>query len=144
MVSAARNRRGKRPISEFHVLLAALGDHGPRVVSEARISLRLVGGGAEHAHRMIVREQTYLIGLSVTLRTRSMTGAAIAGVAWASIDHDAVVADDDAAVGIALGREGVEVAADLVEGDLLLGHVAGGGKIRAHRRPRWAFPFPYP
>jgi hypothetical protein len=47
-------------------------------------------------------------------------------------DDRAVVTDDDAAVGIALGREGVEVAADLGEGDLLLGHIAGGGKVRGH------------
>ena len=49
-------------------------------------------------------------------------------------DDDAVVADDDTAVGIALGGEGIKTAADLAERDLLLGHVSGGRKILAHGR----------
>ena len=47
-------------------------------------------------------------------------------------DQHAVVADDDAGVRVALGGEGVEVAADLGEGDRLLGHVARRGEALAH------------
>ena len=40
------------------------------------------------------------------------------------VEHDAaVVADDDSRIGIALGGEGIEIGADLGEGDFLLRHV---------------------
>ena len=113
------------------VLLAALGDHGTAGVRGQDL-LRLVGRGAEHAHGMIVRQHDVLDGLVGDLRTRSMTQAGHQRRRLGVDDDDAVVADDDAAVGVALGGEGVEVAADLGEGDLLLGHVAGGGKVRGH------------
>ena len=46
--------------------------------------------------------------------------------------HDAVVADHDAGVRIALGGEGVDVAADLGERDRLGGHVAARGEFLSH------------
>src|SRR5262249_20786439 len=47
-------------------------------------------------------------------------------------DHDGVVADDDTAVGIAFGRECIKSLANFGEGDLLVGQIAGGGKVCGH------------
>jgi hypothetical protein len=47
-------------------------------------------------------------------------------------DDDAVVADDDAAVGVALGGKGIKLRPDLTERDLLVLEVAGGGEIGRH------------
>src|SRR5690606_22183385 len=50
-----------------------------------------------------------------------------------SIDHnDAVVAHDNAGIGIALGGESVEAGADLLEGDLLIGEISSGGEGFGH------------
>jgi hypothetical protein len=49
-------------------------------------------------------------------------------------DDHPVVADDDAAVGVTLGSEGVETAADLAEGDVLRSEVADGCKGLGHVR----------
>ena len=113
------------------VLLAALGDHGAAVLRADHL-LRLVGRGAEHAHGVIVREHHVLDGLVGDLPHAVDDELGHHRRRLRVDDDDAVVADDHAAVGIALGREGVEVAADLGEGDLLLGHVAGGGKVLGH------------
>ena len=115
------------------VLLAALRDHGATGVRGDDL-LRLVGRGAEHTHRVIMRQHHVfdrLVGhlgdplddLPGHRRRRLRVD-----------DDDAVIADDHPAIGVALGGEGVEVAADLGEGDLLLGHVAGGGEGLAHAR----------
>ena len=71
---------------------------------------------------------TYLIGLSVTSRTRAMTSCAMAGVAWVSITMTRVVADDDARVGVALGGIGIGARRQLGEADGLGLHVGLAGK----------------
>ena len=48
-------------------------------------------------------------------------------------DHDAIVADDDPGIGVALGGKGVQVGADGVEGNRLVGEIRSGGELRAHR-----------
>ena len=113
------------------VLLAALGDHGAAFLRADHL-LRLVGRGAEHAHGVVVREHDVLDRLVGDLAHAVDDQLGHHRRRLRVDDDDAVVADDHAAVGIALGREGVEVAADLGEGDLLLGHVAGGGKVLGH------------
>src|SRR5712672_2259618 len=50
------------------------------------------------------------------------------------VEHDAaVVADDHGRIGIALGGEGVEIGADLGEGDLLLRHVGRRRETLGHQ-----------
>src|SRR5258705_11842962 len=50
------------------------------------------------------------------------------------VKHNAaVVADDHGRVRIALGGEGVEIGADLREGDLLLREIRGGRKTLGHQ-----------
>src|SRR5207302_4518778 len=50
------------------------------------------------------------------------------------VEHKAaVVADDDCRIRIALGGEGVEIGADLGEGDFLLRHISGGRKPFGHQ-----------
>ena len=102
------------------VLLAALGDHGAAGVGGDDL-LRLVGRGAEHAHGVIVRQHHVLDGLVGDLGDPLDDLPGHGRRRLRVDDDDAVVADDHAAVGVALGGEGVEVAADLGEGDLLLG-----------------------
>src|SRR6059058_4929395 len=51
------------------------------------------------------------------------------------VEHEAaVIADDYCGIGIAFGGEGIEIGADLGEGEFLLGHIRGGCKtLGSHR-----------
>ena len=92
----------------------------------------LVARGAQHAHRVIVRQHHVLdrlVGDGADVldhRLRHLRRRL-------RIDHhDRIVADHDAGVGIALGREGIGVLAEAAEGDLLLRHVRLRGEGSCH------------
>ena len=104
------------------VLLAALGDHGAGRVRHDDLA-RAVGGGAEHAHGVVVGEDEVSDGLVCDPPHLLDHHARKARRGLRLDDHHAVVADDDAGVRIALGREGPEPLADFREGDRLLGRV---------------------
>ena len=132
MLCASWNSRGKRPIFGIPVLLAALLDQ-PIGFLRGDDALRLVGGGAEHPHRVVMRQHHIfdrLVGdgadpLDHLVRHRRRR---------LRVEHEAaVVADDHRRVRIALGGEGVEVGADLGEGDFLLRHVGGGCETLGHQ-----------
>ena len=113
------------------VLGAALGDHRAGLVAHDDRRC-LIGGRAQHAHGVVVGQHQMadrLVGDFAHLLDH-LAGQARGGLRLD--DHDAVVADDDAGVRIALGGEGPQALADLGEGDLLLGHVALGGEFLAH------------
>ena len=114
-----------REAAEFGVpvLLPALVDHGVAFFRGDDLA-RLEGRSTEHAHGVIVREHDILDRL---IRDLADVLDDFAGEARGCLrvdDHDGVVADDDAGVRVALRGEGIEIAPDLGERDLLLGHVA--------------------
>ncbi len=116
--STAWNKRGKRPIS-IEIRLAALHDQIVGVAARDDL-LGAVGRSAQHAHRMIVRQQDVpdrLVGDLADARDdvlRHDRGRL-------RVDHhNAVVADDDAGVRVAFRRVGISIVRQLVEGDLLL------------------------
>jgi hypothetical protein len=115
------------------ILLPALGDHGARGVGHDDLT-GAIGRGAENAHGVVMGQARWLMGLSVTadavdhLSRKARRGLRLD-------DHHAVVADDDAGIGIALGREGVKARADLAEADRLFGQVARAGEGLGHVIP---------
>ena len=133
IVSAAWNRRGKRPYSLSQSSLPR-STISARVASDARISSAPVGRRAEHAHRVVVAEHDVadrLVGdLPDALDHLLRHGGRRLGVDH----HHAVVADDHARVRIALGGERVAARADLAERDLLRPEVAGRCERLAHDR----------
>ena len=132
MLSTARNRRGKRPISESMSCL-------PRSTISSRVAVggedfrAGIGRGAEHAHGVIMRQQDIfdrLVGdLGDAIDHLLRHHRRRLGVD----DHHAIIADDHPGIGIAFGGEGIEIGPDRVEGDGLVGEIGGRGKIRAHR-----------
>ena len=127
MLCASWNRRGKAAVFGIPVLLAALLDQ-PVSLLRGDHGLRLVGGRAKHPHRVIMRQHDIfdrLVGDGahpldhlVGHRRRRLR-----------VEHEAaVIADDDRRIRIALRRKGIEIGADLGEGDFLLRHVGRGRK----------------
>ncbi len=116
------------------VLLAALDDQVVGVLAGEDL-LRLVGAGAEHPHRVVVREQHVLDRLvghladaadDVLRHHRRGLG----------VEHQhRVVADDHAGVGVTLGGVGIGVVGELDEADLLFLQVGLGGEGFAHGGP---------
>jgi hypothetical protein len=74
-----------REAGEFAVpvFLTALGDHGARLLRHDDL-LGTIGRSPKHAHGMIMGETRWVMGLSVTERTHSITLLASLGVACAS------------------------------------------------------------
>ena len=113
------------------VLLPALVDHGMAGFRGDDLR-RVIGRGAQHAHRMIVREHNMLdrlVGDGADLLDHHV------GKPRRRLrvdDHDAVVADNDAGIGVALGGKGPEIAPDLGEADRLFRHVALRGEFLSH------------
>ena len=110
------------------ILFAALHNKAARGLGGQHL-LRLVGRGAEHAHSVVMRQQHIfdrLVGhladvvdhLAGHLRRRL------------GIDHHyAVVTDDHAGIGIALGGEGIQAFSELAEADNLVFGIGGGCKF---------------
>jgi hypothetical protein len=122
-----------RETAEFAVpiLLAAFDHHGARLVAHDHCR-GLVGGGAEHAHRVVVGQHQmadWLVG-DGTDALDDLLGQPRRRLRLD--DHDRLIANDDTGVRIALGGEGMDVAADLGKGDCLFRHVAGGGELLGH------------
>ena len=117
------------------VLLAALHDQLARGVGRDDFR-RLVGGGAEHAHGVIVRQQHILDRLR-RHRFDPRDDVLSHGRCRLRVDHHAAVAAlDDAGVGVALGGICVEPAAEPGERHFLLSHVRGRGEARhGHEEP---------
>ncbi len=116
------------------VLLAALDDQVVGVLAGDDL-LRLVSRGAEHAHRVVVRQQHVLDRLVGHLAdaTDHVLRHHRRGL---GVEHQhRVVADDHAGVGVALGGVGVGVVGQLGEADLLLFQVGLAGEClgTAHR-----------
>jgi hypothetical protein len=116
----------------LHVLRAALDDQIVRIRAGDDF-LRRVARGAEHAHRVIVRQQHVPdreVGDAADApqhvlrhhRRRLCIG-----------DQHGVVADHDAGVRIAFGRVGVRVFRQAIEADRLFLHVRTGRKGLRHR-----------
>ena len=132
MLSTARNSRGKPADFRIHVGLAALFDQFARARRGQDFGAD-IGGGAKDAHGVIVRQQDVfdrLVGDLLHpvdhLPRHHRRGLGVD-------HHHAVVADDDPGIRVALGGEGVEVGPDGIEGDGLVGQIAGRGETRAHR-----------
>ena len=95
----------------------------------AMMCSRLVGAGAEHAHRVVVAQHHVLDRLvgdfadaadDVGRHHRRGLG----------VGHQhRVVADDDAGVRVAFGRVGLGVVGDLAEGDLLFFQIGLAGEL---------------
>jgi hypothetical protein len=117
----------------LHVLLAALEDE---LVGRAAGDdvLRAIRGSTEHADRVVVRQHDVadrLVGDFADAPDHVLRHHR----RGLRVDHhDRVVADDDAGVGVALGRVGVRVIGQLVEADLLLDDV---GMRRELLRAHW-------
>ena len=110
-----------------HVLLAALADEAERAPAGDDL-LGLVGGGAQHAHRVIVRQHDVLDRLRghATDAPDHLARHERRGL---RVDHHhAVVADDHAGVRIALGGEGVGALREALERDLLRLEIGLGGE----------------
>ena len=116
------------------VLLAALDHHGAGLVRHD--DLRVAeGAGAEHADRVVVGQDHMadrLVGDLADLGDDHL-GQARGGLGLD--DHDAVVADDDARIRVALGGEGPEILADLGEADFLFAKIALACECLRHARP---------
>ncbi len=116
------------------VLLAALHDQVVGVLAGEDV-LGAVGAGAQHAHRVVVRQDHVLDGLVGHLADAA-DHVGRHGRRGLGVGHQhAVVADDDAGVGVALGRVGPGVLRDLAEGDLLFFEIGLAGELLglAHR-----------
>jgi hypothetical protein len=122
----------KASVFGIPVLLAALRDQ-PVGFLRRDHRLRLVGRGAEHPHRVIMRQHHIfdrLVGDGadpldhlVGHRRRRLR-----------VEHDAaVVADDHRGIGIAFGGESIEIGADFGEGDLFLRRIGGGRETFGHQ-----------
>ena len=101
-----------------------------------------ISGGAEHAHGVVVREQDVFDRLVGDLRHAIDHLARHHRRGLGVDDHHAIVADNHPGIGIAFSGEGIEIGADRVEGDGLVGEIRGGGKIRAHRLSALGVSFP--
>ena len=131
MAAASRNRRGKRPISELHILLAALRDQSARRVGGENLGA-LEGGGAERPRRVIMRQQHVFDRLVGDLGDARDQLAGHRRRRLRIDHHHAVVANDDAGVGIAFAGIGVEPWAQLVEGDFFVAEFLSRGKRLRH------------
>src|SRR5690606_10315775 len=96
--------------------------------------LGIVGGGAQHAHGMVVGQQDVANGLVADFADASdhVLGHYRGGLRV--YHHDGFVADDDAGVGIALGGVGVGVVGQFFEGDDLVFQVVVRGEGLAHEK----------
>ena len=120
--STARKQPREALDFAFHVLFAALDDEVVGVAAGDDV-LGLVPGGAQNAHRVVVRQ-------------RHVADRLVGDFADAPDDvlrhdrrglrvdhHHRVVADDDAGVRVAFRRVGVRVIRQLVERDLLFDEI---------------------
>jgi hypothetical protein len=118
----------------LHVGFAALDDHlvGATAGDDLLRAFGEVRRRAEHAHRVVVRQHHVLDRL---VRDRADLGDQVlrhGGRGGGVDDHHAVVADDHAGIGVALGRVGVGVFGKLGEGDLLGFQVGLGCECFCH------------
>ena len=112
----------KAAVFGIPVLLAALRDQ-PVGFLRGDDALRLVGRRAEHPHRVIMR-QHHIFDRLVGDGAHPLDHLVGHRRRRLRVEHDAaVVADDHGRIRIALGGEGIEIGADLGEGDFLLRHV---------------------
>ena len=110
------------------VLLAALDDEVVGVAAGDHL-LRRIGGGAQHPDRVVMAEHHVLDRLVGDLADAADDVLRHHRRGLGVDDHHRVVANDDPGVGIALGRVGVGVVAELDEGDLLLLDVGVAGEL---------------
>ena len=112
----------------FHVLRAALDDEVVSVAAGDDV-LRSVARSAEDADGVVVREHDVADRLVGHLANAPDDVLRHHGRGL-GVDHqDRVVADDDAGIGVALGRVGVCMLGELVEADLLLFEVCLGSEF---------------
>jgi hypothetical protein len=107
------------------VLLAALHDHVAGDIRADDLACA-ISGSAEHAHGVIVREDDVVDGLVGDLAHALDHRLGHPRRRLRVEDEDAVVADHDPGIGVALRSVGVDAPADLVEGDRLLAEVRAG------------------
>ena len=114
-----------------HVLLAALDDELLRDVGGDDLG-PFIGRGAEHAHRVVVREHDMLHRLVRHAADARDHVPRHVGRRLRIDDEYGIVADHHAGIRVALRGVAVESGAELVEGDLLLGEILGAGET-GHR-----------
>src|SRR3982074_1056263 len=138
--SEAGNRRGgaEEPGEPadlgIHVLPAAPHDHLAGDIGAENFGA-LVARGAQHPHRVVMREQHVFDRLVGDLAHALDHLLCHCGSGLRVDHHDGVVAHDDAGIGVAFGRIGIEAAAHLVEGHGLFGGVGGRRKALGHVPP---------
>ena len=115
------------------VLCAALDDHLARRLAADDV-LRLVGGGAQHAHGMIVRQHDVLDRLVGDAADALDHALRHLGRRLGVDHHDRVVAHHDTGVGIPFRREGIGMFGKTAECDPLFRHVGLRGEGLGHRR----------
>ena len=113
------------------VLLPTFGHHAARRIRHDDI-VRAIGRGPQHAHRMIVGQNDvadWFVG-DAAHPFNHLFGQTRGGLGLD--DHDRFVTDNHTGIRVALGGKGIKPLANLVEGDLLFGHVALGCECFCH------------
>ena len=105
------------------VFLASFDDHGAGCIRHDDLFC-IEGAGTQHAYSVVMRQDNMRNGLVGNLADFFDDLAGKSGRGLCLDDHDAVIADDDAGIGISLSGKRPEALADFGKTDGLFGQVA--------------------